>query len=437
MKNIKRGLSIAIVAAMVLGMTACGGSGTADTKEAGSQAEGASGENAASGDGSEMVVAWWGNQVRNERTQAILELYSEQNPGVTFDGQFSEWADYWNKLATAAAGHSMPDIVQMDYKYIQQYVNNDLLVDLTPYIENGTIDVADCNEDVLNSGKVGDGLYAICNGINAPALLYNKTALDEAGIQYDLDSQNASGDQSACQTVASKFANDKKDLILAIATPAAQAVAGAVTDTPVLITAVTDPAESGLVDDNQKPGGNVTGTSDLTPVKEQIDLLKQILPDAKKVGILYCSAESNSEIQAQMAREAIEAAGMTSQDFTVSSSNEIQTVVQSMVGKVDAIYAPTDNTIAAGMTTVGMVAGDNNLPVICGESGMVDNGGLATYGIDYYQLGYMTGQQAVRILTEGASPADMPIEYLPVEKCELTVNEETAATLGIDVSNLK
>ena len=262
-------------------------------------------------------------------------------------------------------------------------------------------------------------------------------ALDEAGIQYDLDSQNASGDQSACQTVASKFANDKKDLILAIATPAAQAVAGAVTDTPVLITAVTDPAESGLVDDNQKPGGNVTGTSDLTPVKEQIDLLKQILPDAKKVGILYCSAESNSEIQAQMAREAIEAAGMTSQDFTVSSSNEIQTVVQSMVGKVDASYAPTDNTIAAGMTTVGMVAGDNNLPVICGESGMVDNGGLATYGIDYYQLGYMTGQQAVRILTEGASPADMPIEYLPVEKCELTVNEETAATLGIDVSNLK
>ena len=262
-------------------------------------------------------------------------------------------------------------------------------------------------------------------------------ALDEAGIQYDLDSQNASGDQSACQTVASKFANDKKDLILAIATPAAQAVAGAVTDTPVLITAVTEPAESGLGDDHQKPGGNVTGTSDLTPVKEQIDLLKQILPDAKKVGILYCSAESNSEIQAQMAREAIEAAGMTSQDFTVSSSNEIQTVVQSMVGKVDAIYAPTDNTIAAGMTTVGMVAGDNNLPVICGESGMVDNGGLATYGIDYYQLGYMTGQQAVRILTEGASPADMPIEYLPVEKCELTVNEETAATLGIDVSNLK
>lgn len=262
-------------------------------------------------------------------------------------------------------------------------------------------------------------------------------ALDDAGIAYEVDQQNASGDQSACQTVASKFANEKKDLILAIATPAAQAIVGAVEDTPVLVTAVTDPAESGLVDTNEKPGANVTGTSDLTPVKEQIDLLKQLLPDAKTVGVLYCSAESNSKIQADMAKEAIQAAGMESKEYTVSSSNEIQTVVQSMVGAVDAIYAPTDNVIAAGMSTVGMVANDNKLPIICGEAGMVDNGGLATYGIDYYQLGYMTGQQAVKILTEGASPADMPIEYLPAEKCELTVNEETAQTLGIDVSGLK
>lgn len=262
-------------------------------------------------------------------------------------------------------------------------------------------------------------------------------ALDDAGIVYEVDQQNASGDQSACQTVASKFANEKKDLILAIATPAAQAMVGAVEDTPVLITAVTDPAESGLVNTNEKPGANVTGTSDLTPVKEQIDLLKQLVPDARTVGVLYCSAESNSKIQADMAKEAIAAAGMQSKEYTVSSSNEIQTVVQSMVGAVDAVYAPTDNVIAAGMATVGMVAGDNKLPVICGEAGMVQNGGLATYGIDYYQLGYMTGQQAVKILTEGASPADMPIEYLPAEKCELTVNEETAQTLGIDVSGAR
>lgn len=262
-------------------------------------------------------------------------------------------------------------------------------------------------------------------------------ALDDAGINYTVDQQNASGDQPTCQTIASKLVNDGDDLILAIATPAAQAVAGATSDIPILLTAVTDPAESDLVAKNDAPGGNVSGTSDLTPVKEQIDLLKQILPDAKTVGILYCSAESNSEIQAKMAREAIEAQGMKAVDYTVSNSNEIQTVVTSMVGNVDAIYAPTDNTIAAGMATVAMVANDNGIPTICGEEGMVDAGGLATYGIDYFELGYLTGQQAVRILTEGADISQMPIEYLPAEKCNLSVNEETAKTLGIDVSGLK
>ncbi|MDR2025027.1 MAG: ABC transporter substrate-binding protein [Hungatella sp.] len=262
-------------------------------------------------------------------------------------------------------------------------------------------------------------------------------ALDDAGLNYTVDQQNASGDQPTCQTIASKLVNDKDDLILAIATPAAQAVAGATGDIPILMTAVTDPAASDLVESNDNPGGNVSGTSDLTPVKEQISLLKKILPDAKTVGILFCSAESNSEIQAKMAKEAIEAEGMTAVEYTVSNSNEIQTVVTSMVGKIDALYVPTDNTIAAGMATVSMVANENGIPVICGEEGMVKAGGLATYGIDYYELGYLTGQQAVKILKEGADISKMHIEYLPLDKCRLTVNEETAKTLGIDVSGLK
>ena len=262
-------------------------------------------------------------------------------------------------------------------------------------------------------------------------------ALDESGIKYEVDQQNASGEQSACQTIAEKLVNDGNDLIYAIATPAAQAVAGVTSEIPIVLSAVTDPAESGLVASNDAPGGNVTGTSDLTPVKEQIELLKQILPDAQTVGILFCSSESNSEIQAAMAREACEANGLEHIDFTVSSSNEIQTVVESMVGKVDVIYAPTDNTIAAGMPTVSMIATDNGLPIICGEQGMVDAGGLATYGIDYYQLGYMAGQMAVEILRDGADPATMPIGYLSADQCELSVNDETAAALGIDVSGLK
>ena len=248
-------------------------------------------------------------------------------------------------------------------------------------------------------------------------------ALDDAGIKYEIDQQNAAGEQSACQTIAEKLVNDKDDLIFAIATPAAQAV--------------TDPAASGLVESNEVPGGNVSGTSDLTPVKEQIDLMQQIIPDVKKVGLLYCSAEANSVLQIDMAKEALDTAGIEYEDYTVSNSNEIPTVVESMVGNVDCVYTPTDNMIAAGMATVTMVTNENKLPVICGEKGMVDAGGLATYGIDYYQLGYMTGEQAVKILTEGADISKMPIGYLDASKCELSVNEETAETLGIDVSGLE
>lgn len=166
-------------------LAACGSSQESAQKED-TVAESQGSESAKSGEGSSgssaLIMAWWGNQVRNERTQQVLDLYAEQNPGITIEGQFSEFNDYWNKLATAAAGHAMPDIVQMDYKYLEQYVSNNLLVDLTPYIEDGTIDISECNQDVLNSGKVGEGLYALCNGINTPALLYNKTLLDENGI---------------------------------------------------------------------------------------------------------------------------------------------------------------------------------------------------------------------------------------------------------------
>lgn len=185
----KRKLALLLMAAMTAAsLAACGSSSASgDTAADTTAAETGASETAESTDGSNsgsanLVMAWWGNQTRNERTQKIIDLYSEQNPGVAIDGQFSEFNDYWQKLATAAAGHSMPDIVQMDYKYLNQYVTNGLLVDLTPYVEDGTIDTADCNQDVLNSGSVNGGLYALCNGINSPALLYNKTLLDENGI---------------------------------------------------------------------------------------------------------------------------------------------------------------------------------------------------------------------------------------------------------------
>lgn len=168
----RRVLAVILGMTMVCSMAACGGSsGEKENSESTKE------------DSGKLTFAWWGNQVRNERTSKILEMYSEENPGVTFDGQFSEWNDYWNKLATASAGHTMPDIVQMDLQYYDQYVKNGLLLDLTSYIEEGKLNLSDVDESILDSAKVDGKTYAVCNGVNAPALLYNKTALDKVGIQ--------------------------------------------------------------------------------------------------------------------------------------------------------------------------------------------------------------------------------------------------------------
>lgn len=262
-------------------------------------------------------------------------------------------------------------------------------------------------------------------------------ALAEAGYKdgekIKIDYQNAQGDQATASTIATKLVNDNNDLILTIATPAAQAVANITKDIPILVTAVTDPAASGLVASNEAPGGNVSGTSDLTPVKKQMELLTQLVPDAVDVAVLYCSSESNSKIQAEIAIEEGTALGLNVFEATVSDSNEIQQVVQSLVGNVDAIYVPTDNIISDGMATVASVANGNGIPVIVGEEGMIDKGGLATYGIDYYKLGQLTGKQAVKIIEGKAETATMAIEYIPNEECTLKINEDVAAQLGISI----
>ncbi len=261
-------------------------------------------------------------------------------------------------------------------------------------------------------------------------------ALDDSGIKYKIDPQNASNDQTTCVTIAEKFVNDKKDLIYTIATPAAQAVAGATSNIPIVGSAITDYVEAGLVDSNDAPGGNVTGSSDMNPIDQQLDLLLQLVPDAKTVGVFYSADEDNSTLQAELFTEKAEAKNLTVEKFTISNSNEIQTVVQSMEGKIDACWIPTDNKLAAGMATVAMIANEIKLPVIPGESNMVAEGGLATYGLDYYQLGYLAGEMAVDILVNGKDPASMPIQFLPADKCELAVNEETAKEIGIDLSGI-
>ena len=262
-------------------------------------------------------------------------------------------------------------------------------------------------------------------------------AIKDSGLDCDIDQQNAQNDQSACQTIATKFVSDGDDLIFAIATPAAQAAAGATTDIPIVGTAITDFAGANLVKSNDKPETNVTGSSDLTPVAEQLEMLNKVMPDAKTVGLLYASNEANSKIQIDMAKEELDKLGVAYEEFSVSSSNEIQSVVESAVSKVDALYSPTDNTIAAAAAQVGQICLENKVPFVAGEEGMFNDGkGLFTLSIDYEALGYTAGEMAVKILKGEDKPQDMAIETTPKDKLKTLKNEDVASELGIDLSAL-
>lgn len=251
------------------------------------------------------------------------------------------------------------------------------------------------------------------------------------GENVFFDIKNAQNDKSNAISIAQKFVNDRVDLIFAISTPSAQAVAQATDEIPVLITAVTDPVDAGLVDSMDKPGGNVTGTTDLNPVAMQLELVKKFVPDAKKVGVLYNAGESNSEVQVVIARQAAAQLGLELVEAAVATTADVSQAAASLEGRVDAIYVPTDNTVVAALQTVIKVAEDSRIPVITGEGDSVRNGGLATYGIDYYILGRQTGDMAVKVLRGEAKPGDMPVESQ--KKMQLYINKAAAAAMGVEI----
>lgn len=251
------------------------------------------------------------------------------------------------------------------------------------------------------------------------------------GENITIDVQNAQADQSNLSTISDRFVSNKVDLVLAIATPAAQSIAGKTQEIPILGTAITDYVAARLVESNEVPGGNISGTTDMNPIKEQIDLLVKLVPDARTVGVIYTSSEDNSIVQAAIAKEAIEALGLTYIEVTVTNSNDVQQATQSIVEKCDAIYLPTDNVLASSMPIINGVTMESKTPVICGESGMVANGGFATLGINYYDLGYKTGLMAIKILKGEAQPATMPIES--AEEFDFAINGAVARELGIDI----
>ncbi|MCL2322981.1 MAG: ABC transporter substrate-binding protein [Oscillospiraceae bacterium] len=251
----------------------------------------------------------------------------------------------------------------------------------------------------------------------------------EEGKNLTIDFQNAQGDTGNCSTIANKFKNENLDMTLGIATPAAQALANAITDKPVIFTAITDPVDAKLVNAIDKPGTNCTGTSDMSSIADQLKMLMQVCPNVKNVGILYTSSEPNSVIQGNLATQEGTKLGLNMITYTITSSNEITQVVTSMVGKVDAIYAPTDNVLASAMPTVTLVTEPNKIPVYAAEAGMVKSGATMTLGIDYYKLGQQTGDMAAKILKGEAEAKTMPVEYQT--EFSYTVNVKNAAAIGI------
>ncbi len=245
------------------------------------------------------------------------------------------------------------------------------------------------------------------------------------------DKQNAQADQSNLQNIAHRFVSNKVDLICAIATPAAQTVANVTSDIPIVATAVTDYEAAKLVKSKEKPGTNVTGTTDMNPVEAQLELLLKLVPDAKTIGTIYCSSEVNSQLQVELLKKAAEAKGITVKEATVSTVNDIQQAAHSLAGDVQAIYVPTDNVLASAMPTLNVVTTEAKLPVICGEGGMVRAGGLATLGIDYYRLGVQTGEMAADILNGKAKPAEMPIQAQ--KEFTVTINKKEAQKIGLTI----
>ena len=259
--------------------------------------------------------------------------------------------------------------------------------------------------------------------------------LKKRGIEKDknlkLDQQNAQADQSNLKNIATRFVNNKVDLIYAIATPAAQTVANATKTIPIVGCAITDYESAKLVEKNAKPNTNVTGASDMNPIKEQVDLLLKIVPNAKTIGTIYTSSEVNSEIQIKLTTEYAKSKGLKVEVATISTVNDIQQAAQSLLGKVDAFYEPTDNVVASAMPTLTAVTTPAKKPVICGEPGMVDGGGLATYGIDYYALGVQAGDMAADILEGKKKPQDMAVQT--AKDLSVVVNKDAAEAMGVKI----
>ena len=255
--------------------------------------------------------------------------------------------------------------------------------------------------------------------------------LGEGNVEFDY--QNAGGEQANCTSIVSKFVTDNVDLIMANATTAVQCAKEATTTIPMVGTSVTDYVSTGIVDSAEAPGANVTGYSDLSDANNHVELIQQLLPEAKTVAILYSTGEENSRILAESAAAAFEAAGLTAESYTANDSNDISAVVTEACTQSDVIYVPTDNLMAANMELVKNVALNQKVPVVSCFTADENDGALLSISISYYTMGYLAGEMAYEILVNGADPASMPIGVMSVEDMDITINQSVADELGITI----
>ncbi|MGQ7386481.1 tryptophan ABC transporter substrate-binding protein [Streptococcus suis] len=263
-----------------------------------------------------------------------------------------------------------------------------------------------------------------------------KAGLEEGGYttteNLSIDFMNAEGNQSQVQTMSKKLVDNGNELLIGIATPAAQGLANATAELPIIMGAVTDPVGANLVTDLKNPGGNITGVSDQTPVADTVSLIKEITPDAKTIGVLYSSNEDNSKIQVAEFKAAAEEAGYTVLEYAVASSNELASTVEVASSKVDALFTPVDNTVASAFSTVVSVANKSKTPIFTSVEDMVEGGGIASVTLSQYDLGVATGKMTAKIL-DGANPADTPVQIF--NEGTVVVNQKVAKELGITLSD--
>lgn len=250
------------------------------------------------------------------------------------------------------------------------------------------------------------------------------------GENLELTIQNAQGDQNLLNTMAGDLVESEVDLLIGIATPAQQALANATSDIPVIMGAVADPVGSGLVESLEEPGANVTGVQNRTPVEDQLELALEAFPEAENVGLLYSSGEDNAAYESERATETIEAMGAEAVPYTVSSTNELQQMVGSMINEVDFIYLPVDNTIASAFDVVVQEATEAGVPLVPTVDLMIEQGGLLTVGINQFDMGVETGRLSAEVL-EGADPATTPVFVM--DEGEVLVNPSQAEVLDVEL----